>query len=72
MGLNLQMTVIEVDVIEGFYCISIRTNVVFKLFSFLGTLVLFSRSDFDHSKTDVKGPNARRFFLSLIFYSDYI
>jgi len=67
LGLNLQMTVIEVDVIEGFYYISIRANVVFKLFSFLGTLVFLSRSDFDHSKTDIKGHIARRFFHSLIF-----
>ena len=40
------------DVIEGFYCISIRANVVFKLFS-MEALVLFSRSEFDHSKTDM-------------------
>ena len=55
------------DIIEGFYCNSIRANVVFKLFSFMGALVLFSRSEFDHSKTDVKGPIVRRLFLSLIF-----
>ena len=55
------------DVIEGFYCISIRANVVFKLFSFMEALVLFSRSEFDHSKTDLKGPIVRRCFLSLIF-----
>ena len=55
------------DVIEGFYCISIRANVVFKLFSFIGTLGLFSRSEFDHSKTDVKGLIVRRLFLTLIF-----
>ena len=41
------------DAIEGFYCISIRANVVFKLFPFIGTLGLFSRSEFDHSKTDM-------------------
>ena len=54
------MAVIEVDVIEGFYCISIRASGVFKLFSSIETLVL---SEFDHSKTDVKGPIVRSFFL---------
>ena len=29
------------DVIEGFYCISNRANVVFKLVWFMGALVLF-------------------------------
>ena len=53
------------DAIEGFYCISIRAIGVFKLCSSIGALVLFSRSEFDHFTTDIKGPIVR--FLYLIF-----